>query len=187
MKIVNHEISHPFFTRFQSGMAAVCVRTGSIPHLVTTSHRVYAFILRDAEAEGMDVLLSAERFQGVPLVKFPGGGKSPGESDEQCLVRELFEELQLVNVRVGALIHQSKAPVQSQFDPNVWVSTSYYLIASFSEPQHHLVPRLTVPEKDGERVTWCALMALDASALSLSSDRDALHALKSVMASATSP
>ena len=155
---------------------------------MTDSHRVYACILRKSNgaADALDVLLSAERYQGTPLIKLPGGGKLPGESDEQCLVRELSEELQLVDVKVGAMIHQSTAPVKSQFDPNVWVSTSYYLIASCSEPIHHLESTLTIPDKDGERVTWRALMSLDAGILSLSSDRDALHALKGAMASATS-
>ncbi|MBT3364361.1 MAG: NUDIX hydrolase, partial [Flavobacteriales bacterium] len=82
---------------------------------MTTSHRVYACILRksDGAADALDVLLSAERHQGTPLIKLPGGGKLPGESDEQCLVRELSEELQLVDVKVGAMIHQSTAPVKS--------------------------------------------------------------------------
>ena len=60
---------------------------------MTTSHRVYACILRKSNgaADALDVLLSAERYQGTPLIKLPGGGKLPGESDEQCLVRELSE------------------------------------------------------------------------------------------------
>ena len=52
-------------------------------------------------------ILIAQRHKRDPLAnlwEFPGGKREPGETLEQCLARELQEELGIA-VRVGRLIH----------------------------------------------------------------------------------
>ena len=78
--------------------------------------RVYGFLV---DAQGR-VLVSAERFRGKPLVKYPGGGVEWGEGIREALVPEFQEELQL-DVAVGELVFFNEFPVISAFDPDYQV------------------------------------------------------------------
>jgi 8-oxo-dGTP diphosphatase len=59
--------------------------------------------------------------------EFPGGKVEPGESIEDCLHRELFEELG-INAEIGKLYHRQHSvyPDSGTFD------VSYHLVPSFS-------------------------------------------------------
>jgi hypothetical protein len=59
--------------------------------------RVYGF-LEDAQGR---VLVSAERFRGIPLVKYPGGGVEWGEGIHEALVRDLEGQTRRICAALG--------------------------------------------------------------------------------------
>jgi len=84
--------------------------------------RVYGFL----EDDQGRVLVSAERFRGMPLVKYPGGGVEWGEGLREALAREFQEELGL-EISSGDLVFFNEFPVISAFD-------SKYQVFSFFLP-----------------------------------------------------
>lgn len=113
--------------------------------------RVYGF-LEDADGR---VLVSAERFRGQPLVKYPGGGVEWGEGIREALVREFQEELQL-EVAVGELVFFNEFPVVSAFDANVQVFSFFYRVTATGPMGFTAYPEVEVPDEDGERAVWVA-------------------------------
>jgi ADP-ribose pyrophosphatase YjhB (NUDIX family) len=111
--------------------------------------RVYGF-LEDAQGR---VLVSAERFRGKPLVKYPGGGVEWGEGIHQALVREFQEELQL-DVEVGDLVFFNEFAVVSAFDPEVQVFSFFYRVTAVGPMSFATQPAVSVPDEDGERPVW---------------------------------
>ncbi len=111
--------------------------------------RVYGF-LEDAQGR---VLVSAERFRGKPLVKYPGGGVEWGEGIREALVREFQEELQL-EVTVGDLVFFNEFPVISAFDPEVQVFSFFYRVVAVGPMTFATQDAIEVPHDDGERAVW---------------------------------
>jgi 8-oxo-dGTP diphosphatase len=111
--------------------------------------RVYGF-LEDAQGR---VLVSAERFRGKPLVKYPGGGVEWGEGIREALVREFQEELQL-DVHVGELVFFNEFPVISAFDPEVQVFSFFYRVTAAGPMTFVTQPAVSIPDEDGERAVW---------------------------------
>ncbi|MEY2753467.1 MAG: hypothetical protein RLZZ570_1413 [Bacteroidota bacterium] len=111
--------------------------------------RVYGF-LEDAQGR---VLVSAERFRGQPLVKYPGGGVEWGEGIREALVREFQEELQL-DVAVENLVFFNEFPVVSAFDPEVQVFSFFYRVTAAGPMSFATHPTVAVPDEDGERAVW---------------------------------
>jgi ADP-ribose pyrophosphatase YjhB (NUDIX family) len=64
---------------------------------MTTIHKSGLLALRDGR------LLLCRKRTGTPLLILPGGKREPGETAEQCLRRELQEEI--AGATVGALQH----------------------------------------------------------------------------------
>lgn len=111
--------------------------------------RVYGFL---ENAQGQ-VLVSAERFRGQPLVKYPGGGVEWGEGIREALVREFQEELQL-DVVVEDLVFFNEFPVISAFDPEVQVFSFFYRVSAVGPMSFATHPDVSVPDEDGERAVW---------------------------------
>lgn len=111
--------------------------------------RVYG-ILEDAQGH---VLVSAERFRGKPLVKYPGGGVEWGEGIREALVREFQEELQL-DVAVGELVFFNEFPVVSAFDPEVQVFSFFYHVSAVGPMAFETYSTVAVPDEEGERAVW---------------------------------
>ena len=111
--------------------------------------RVYGF-LEDAQGR---VLVSAERFRGKPLVKYPGGGVEWGEGIREALVREFQEELHL-DIEVGELVFFNEFPVISACDPEVQVFSFFYRVSALGPLSFATHSRVEVPDKDGERAVW---------------------------------
>lgn len=111
--------------------------------------RVYGFL---ENAQGQ-VLVSAERFRGKPLIKYPGGGVEWGEGIRDALVREFQEELQL-DVAVGDLVFFNEFPVFSAFDPEVQVFSFFYRVTAVGPMSFATQNTVAVPDEDGERTVW---------------------------------
>ena len=111
--------------------------------------RVYGF-LEDAQGR---VLVSAERFRGIPLVKYPGGGVEWGEGIHEALVREFQEELQL-DVAVGELVFFNEFSVVSAFDPEVQVFSFFYRVTAVGPMSFATHSAVAVPDEEGERAVW---------------------------------
>lgn len=111
--------------------------------------RVYGFL---ENAQGQ-VLVSAERFRGKPLVKYPGGGVEWGEGIREALVREFQEELQL-DVAVEDLVFFNEFPVVSAFDPEVQVFSFFYRVSAVGPMAFEAYSTVEVPDEDGERAVW---------------------------------
>jgi len=75
------------------------------------------------------ILLCQRRQNGRYGLKweFPGGKTEPGESPEQCLSRELSEELAIVPV-IGRLFHRQ----QHRYADGGLFDVLYYIIPAFS-------------------------------------------------------
>jgi ADP-ribose pyrophosphatase YjhB (NUDIX family) len=111
--------------------------------------RVYGF-LEDAQGR---VLVSAERFRGKPLIKYPGGGVEWGEGIREALVREFQEELQL-DIAVGELVFFNEFPVISAFDPDYQVFSFFYRVSAVGPIAFVTHSAVAVPDEDGERAVW---------------------------------
>jgi len=109
------------------------VRRTTIPHVVVTA----AVVLRDG------FFLVTRRPRGVHLEgywEFPGGKCEPGETHEDCLRREIEEELG-VDVRVGGKVFE----VSHQY-PDRTVELHFYDCDLVGEP----IPLL------GQQMRWVA-------------------------------
>ncbi len=112
--------------------------------------RVYGF-LEDASGS---LLIAFERFQGMPLIKFPGGGIEWGESHQQALCREFKEELGL-DIQVGACLFFNDFAVQSAIDPEVQVQSFFYEVLPVGAwPKLETSEIREVPDAEGERFVW---------------------------------
>lgn len=127
--------------------------------------RVVAAILWDAAGR----VLVNERPAGKPLAgywEFPGGKLEAGESEAECVVRELREELGVevaAQHALGALAHQY--PEQ------------YVLLGVHVVDQHSGQPEA----RDGQRLCWAGMAELEQLPL-LPADRPIVETLRRVMA-----
>lgn len=111
--------------------------------------RVYGFL----EDDQGNVLVSAERFRGMPLVKYPGGGVEWGEGLREALAREFQEELGL-EISIGDLVFFNEFPVISVFDPKYQVFSFFYRVTALSPLDFATSAEVEVPENEGERPVW---------------------------------
>jgi len=86
------------------------------------SYRVYGVIVR-----GDNVALLREIINGIPVIKFPGGGIHKNETPLDALKRELMEELNISLPKIPYLFYVCVNPIQSYFSSERQVIASYYL------------------------------------------------------------
>ncbi len=84
--------------------------------------RIYGIYIKDGNA-----LLSKENFNGVQMLKFPGGGLEFGEGTLDCLKREMKEEFDL-DVEVKSHFYTTDFFVESVFHKDTGVMSIYYLM-----------------------------------------------------------
>jgi 8-oxo-dGTP diphosphatase len=107
-----------------------------------------AIVVTAAIVERDDCFLVTRRLDGTHLAgawEFPGGKCEPGETHEECLVREIEEELG-VAAHVGALVHSTRHAY-----PERHVELHFYACTLEGEP----LPQL------GQRMQWVPRDMLD--------------------------
>ena len=128
--------------------------------------RVYG-ILRN---ERNEILISDECRNGYAFTKFPGGGLEFGEGIEECLLRELKEELN-VEATAGTLFYVNEFYQQSAFRSTDQLISFYYLVEAWKpeviEVTEHLVPLA----EDGEFFRWVPLSELTAEIFTFPIDK----------------
>ena len=67
--------------------------------------RIQGLIIQDHK---ILLIRGYERNTGISFWVIPGGGPEPGETEEECVIREIMEETSLI-VRVGKLLIEQEA------------------------------------------------------------------------------
>ncbi len=93
--------------------------------------RVYGICINDLN----QVLVTSERWNNVPMLKFPGGGMEWGEGAQETLKREFLEELG-VEIKVLEHFYTTDFFQQSAFSPQDQIISLYYLIEFLNNPSN---------------------------------------------------
>ena len=107
--------------------------------------RVYATIVKDKK-----VLVLHEEYVGEQLMKFPGGGLEFGESELECVQRELDEELNIKVKNIEHLYTQEDFLV-SKFRNSEQLLTIYYLAEMIDENE------LLILDPCIDKIEWVSL------------------------------
>jgi len=137
--------------------------------------RVYAIIINNGR-----ILLSDEFWYDTPMTKFPGGGLEPGEGIQDCLRREIREELD-TEVLSCEHFYTCDQMIASEFIPFTQVIPVYYLVKledynSFRVSDYRY--DFTRFENGAISLRWTELELLNVDELTFSGDRLALIKLK---------
>ena len=140
--------------------------------MIKRTIRVYGFLLRQGR-----VIVAIERIQGVPMVKFPGGGVKVHEGLSEALIREFQEELG-IQVQVGEHIYVNDFAVTSMFNSEYNVLSHFFMVHSEGEPQGVFVDELEPPNHNGEHFSWQAIDAISPESFTSPIEQAAMRALK---------
>ena len=135
--------------------------------------RVYGFLINNSR----QVLVSAERFKGIPLIKFPGGGVEWGEGLQDALIREFKEELK-ISIRVNENIYFNDFPVESAIDKRYQVQAFFYHVEPLEPMRFSTVLSLEPPEKNTENFIWVDLENLSEELFTFEIEKQAARTLK---------
>tara|TARA_B100001059_G_scaffold60093_3_gene55625 strand:- start:20997 stop:21449 length:453 start_codon:yes stop_codon:yes gene_type:complete len=135
--------------------------------------RVYGFLINNSK----QVLVSAERFNGIPLIKFPGGGVEWGEGLQEALIREFKEELK-ISIGVKENIYFNDFPVESVIDKRYQVQAFFYHVEPLEPMRFSTVLSLKPPEKNTENFIWVDLKNLNEELFTYEIEKEAVKALR---------
>lgn len=143
-------------------------------HIENFNIRVYGIWVHDER-----VLIAQESRMKMNMVKFPGGGLEKGEGLQDCLKREVKEELDL-EAEVGDLFYVNPFFQQSSFRKKDQLISFYYL---YTVKDSDRFARLIANTKsygpeDEVNFRWIALEALDENIFTFPIDRLVVEKLK---------
>jgi 8-oxo-dGTP diphosphatase len=138
--------------------------------------RVYGLIINPLK----EILLSEEYQNDQYMTKFPGGGLEFGEGPEDCILREIKEEIGLETVIVRHYYTTGFFQKALFFDDHQLISI-YYLLACKDDIHQILSGKrdILLQELNGSQIfRWEAIASLKESTLSFPIDRHVLSMLK---------
>tara|TARA_B100000768_G_scaffold118340_1_gene109471 strand:+ start:266 stop:748 length:483 start_codon:yes stop_codon:yes gene_type:complete len=135
--------------------------------------RVYGFLMNYSG----QVLIAVERYNAIPMVKFPGGGVDWGEGHRDALIREFKEELDL-SVKVKNNIYFNDFAVESVIDSKFQVQSFFYIVEALGSLEFQTHTSIEFPETDGERFVWCNIEELDENMFTFKIEKQAAIAFK---------
>ncbi|MCG8576009.1 MAG: NUDIX hydrolase [Flavobacteriales bacterium] len=86
--------------------------------------RVYGLLIHEGA-----VLITDENRAGVLMTKFPGGGVEKGEGIADCLIREFYEELDII-IQVDEFYYTNEFFQQSQFNKADQLHSFYFFVST---------------------------------------------------------
>ena len=138
--------------------------------MIKFNARCYALIRSDQNR----VLVMMERWQGVDLNKFPGGGLELGEGLLECIYREIDEEFQNSEHLNYRHLYTPTKCFSSRFKPNEQLLLNYFCSKELTNEEcWTLIPG----DKNLLGMKWLELKAENASWFTLESDREAFLTL----------
>jgi ADP-ribose pyrophosphatase YjhB (NUDIX family) len=129
--------------------------------------RVYGLWINAAD----EILLVKEKYKGIDMVKFPGGGLDFGEGTIDCIIREFKEETG-VTIENPLHFYTTDFFIQSAFHTDKQLISIYYRVFG-PEP----VPEIVAKETDHD-FFWTALAALTPEMVTFPVDRHVVQLLK---------
>lgn len=125
--------------------------------------RIYGIYIKDG-----NVLLSRENYNGVDMLKFPGGGLEFGEGSIDCLKREMKEEFDL-QVEVLSHFYTTDFFVSSVFHKDTQVMSIYYLMNILDAEIP--IGKVFKEERGEQFLLWRSIDGLDAESLTFPIDQ----------------
>ena len=138
--------------------------------MIKFNARCYALIRSNQNR----VLVMMERWQGVDLNKFPGGGLELGEGLLECIYREIGEEFQKSEHLNYSHLYTPTNCFASRFKPNEQLLLNYF---SSKELANEELWTLIPGDKNLLGMKWLELKSENASWFTLQSDREAFLSL----------
>jgi len=134
--------------------------------------RVYGVLIH----EGM-VLISHETYREHSFTKFPGGGLEYGEGPEDCVLREIREELN-IEVKIDAHLYTTGFFQRSAFRPEDQVVSIYYLLSAQDIDPQAIASIHNQNDIESERFEWVSLQVLHSGLFTFPIDKKVAGLLK---------
>lgn len=138
--------------------------------MIKFNARCYALIRSNQNR----VLVMMERWQGVDLNKFPGGGLELGEGLLECIYREIDEEFQESEHLSYRHLFTPTECFASRFKPNEQLLLNYFTSQALAKEE---LWKLIPGDKNLLGMKWLELKAENAEWFTLESDRKAFLTL----------
>ena len=141
--------------------------------MATHNLRVYGIIFNDKD----EVLVSDEFRFGSAFTKFPGGGLEWGEGTQDCLAREIKEELGLKCV-VGDLFYVNGFFQQSAFRKDNQLTSFYYFVNEIDISKVPITNHIIPLTEEGENFRWISRTEICADQMTFPIDKKVADLLR---------
>ena len=134
--------------------------------------RVYGILLNEGT-----VLITDENRQGQLMTKFPGGGVEKGEGIADCLIREFYEELDII-IRVEEFYYTNEFFQQSFFNKADQIHAFYFFVSTEELDAMPSPSRKEDLKRNQQGFRWLKVVDLDPEEFTFPIDRVVASNLK---------